>query len=148
MFLFHMCLFFLYLKLPLTPPRTSMMSLQVTITIHRLACTMIPAAKYVPSGLTICAQYTARHYVFVCHLFYPKQFINYFFFLALITNSTTITRRLSSTSSGTVRRRRTSLHQLNQTRAQNRCQRTAPQPQTVRSPKRKKKSPKASLHSR
>lgn len=72
----------------------------------------------------------------------------YTVFLALIMNSTTITRRLSSTSSGTVRRRRTSLHQLNPTRAQNRCQRTAPQPQTVRSPKRKKKSPKASLHSR
>ena len=67
-------------------------------------------------------------------------------FPMLVLNSTTITQRLSGTSTGTTRSRRTSLHRLNQT--QNKCRLIVLQPQTAKSSKIKKKSPKASLHNR
>lgn len=67
-------------------------------------------------------------------------------FPMLVLNSTTITQRFRSTCTGTARCRCTSLHRLNPT--QNKCRLIVLQPQTSKSSKIKKKSPKASLHNR
>lgn len=91
---------------------------------------------------------TAVHCISV---FYFKYAV-YVFCLLLVILSTTITPRLSSTCTGTATRRRTSLHPLTPTRAQNRRPQRAlqppPQPQSPPAVKRRKRNPKTSLHSR
>lgn len=92
-------------------------------------------------------------YSFNCH-FTPNSFFSFLFFCTcplFVLYSTTTTPRLSSTCTGTVRTRHTFLHHQHQTAAVQSMRPPAPPLQShhpVKSPRRRKTSQRASLHSR